>query len=452
MADTPPTPLPPLEYKSPLERLLEHDVIAAFLLVLSGAAALVCANSPLAEPYHHFIHLEFGLDIGGIIVAKSLHYWVNDGLMCIFFFVVGLEIKREILVGELASLRRAILPIVAAIGGMAVPALVYVLLTRGTPGAVGWGIPMATDIAFAAGCLALLGKRIPTALSAFLIALAIVDDLGAVLVIALFYTGGIHVFPLVSGLVLIAVSFLLSRLGVRKTFPYVIIGILLWLAFLASGIHATVAGVLLAFTIPANARYETPLFASRMQALLARFQSAEDHKNPLLVNERQQSLIDSMLTECHHVEAPLQRIEEGLHPIALFVVMPIFAFFNAGIHFETGSFAELLFQPVTLGVFFGLIVGKQAGVMLCSWLAVKAGWASLPKGVTWYQVYGLSWLAAIGFTMGLFIDELAFPAGAGPEQAAYLAQGKLGIFIASVTAGIVGLLILRVASPSDETA
>ncbi len=443
MSDNTNTDLPRLEHKSPLEHLLEHEVIAAFLLLFSGVAAIVCANSGLAEWYHHFKEFEFGLDIGGLIVAKSLHHWVNDGLMCIFFFVVGLEIKREVLVGELASPRRALLPIVAAIGGMAVPALVYWVFTRGTEGAAGWGIPMATDIAFAAGCLALLGKRIPTALGAFLIALAIVDDLGAVLVIALFYTGGIHVFPLVAGIVLIAVSFLISRLGVRHTFPYAVIGVLLWLAFLESGIHATVAGVLLAFTIPPNARYETPLFARRIKELIGRFQEAEDHKDPLMVNERQQSLIRSMTKECQYVEAPLQRIEEGLHPIALFVVMPVFAFFNAGIHLELDGLGAMVFQPVTVGVFFGLILGKQVGIMLCSWLAVKAGWASLPEGIRWRQVYGLSWLAAIGFTMGLFIDELAFTADAGTQHAEYLAQGKLGILLASVTAGVVGLLILR---------
>lgn len=443
--------LPPLEQISPVAQFLKQDAVAAGILLLSAVSALILANSPLREWYHDLWHVELGFAVAHFELSQSLHHWVNDGLMSIFFFLVGLEIKRELLVGELASVRKALLPGAAAIGGMVFPSLIYAFCNMGEPTVRGWGIPMATDIAFAAGCMALVKTRVPPALPVFLIALAIVDDLGSVLAIALFYTDQLAMRPLFFGGFLVLVSFGLSRLGVRYTFPYVVLGCVVWLAFLKSGVHATIAGVLLAFSIPPDARYETPHFSGRLSTLLYRFTEAEDYRNALLVNARQQSLIRSIIRECHHVEAPLQRIEHALHPFCVFFVMPVFAFANSGVTLDFGSLSQDIVSPVAVGVILGLIAGKQAGIMLCSWLAVKLKLADLPQDVRWAHVYGLSWLAGIGFTMALFINELAFPQG-GPgyaasgvaqESAHYVAQAKLGIFLASVITGVGGVLLLR---------
>ncbi|MCC6798034.1 MAG: Na+/H+ antiporter NhaA [Candidatus Hydrogenedentes bacterium] len=442
--------LPELEPHSPFTSILKRDAFAAALLLASALAALIIANSRAAEWYHHLWHVKFGFALGHYELKQSLHIWINDGLMAIFFFVVGLEIKRELLVGELASFRKALLPAVAALGGMVCPALIYAIINWGTDSIGGWGIPMATDIAFATGCLALLGTRVHPALGVFLVALAIVDDLGAVLVIAIFYTQQIAVQPLVVGGVLVALSFGLNVFGVRHVWPYALIGVVVWWAFLQSGVHATIAGVLLAFTVPARARYETPHFSGRMGALLKKFTEAEDHVNPYQVNEQQQELIRFMQREHVLVEPPLQRLEHILHPVCVVLILPLFAFSNSGITIDFSSIGSLLLERVTLGVFFGLILGKQIGVTLCSWIAVKLGWAELPEGMTWRHVYGLSWLAGIGFTMALFISELAFKSGDPELMQRYLAESKIGVFIASFTAGIVGLLVLRFAAPPSK--
>ncbi len=441
-------PLPDLEQVSPLAQFLKQDAVAACLLLFSALAALIVANSPAHGWYEDLWHTHLGLNFGDWKLDQSFHHWINDGLMAIFFFMVGLEIKRELLVGELASFRKALLPAMAAAGGMIFPALIYVVFNFGTPAVKGWGIPMATDIAFATGCLALLGKRVPAAIGAFLVALAIVDDIGSVLVIAVFYTEKLAVRPLLVGAFLILLSYGMSRMGIRRTFPYVIVGVIIWFEFLQSGVHATIAGVLLAFTIPADARYETPHFFGRMTTLLYRFTDAEDYKNPLLVNARQQSLISSILKECHHVEAPLQRIEHLLHPFSVFVIMPIFAFANSGVAIDFSGLGRTLIEPVTLGALVGLMLGKQLGVMVFSFAAVKLRWAELPHGISWSHVYGVAWLAGIGFTMALFIDELAFKAGgvAGEDpamMARHLADAKVGIFLASFLSGVGGYCILR---------
>jgi NhaA family Na+:H+ antiporter len=427
---------------------LKQDAVAACILMAAAAAALILANTPGREWYDALWKVDFGVELGPFGVRQSLHHWINDGLMAIFFFTVGLEIKREVLVGELASFRKALLPAVAALGGMIFPALIYAALNADKVTSHGWGIPMATDIAFATGALALLGGRVPPTLSVFLVALAIVDDLGSVVVIAVFYTESIAIRPLFVGAGLILVSFGLNRLGVRYTVPYVIIGAIVWWEFLQSGVHATIAGVLLAFTIPPNARYETPYFAGRMKELLLRFTRAEDYVNPLLVNARQQSLIRAILKECHHVEAPLQRIEHALHPLCVFLILPVFAFSNCGVALDLFSIGHVLTQPVALGVYLGLVLGKQIGVTLCSWVAVRMRWADLPKDVTWAHVYGLSWLAGIGFTMSLFVSELAFSGRAHGSRVldtglGHLDEAKIAIFSASITAGIAGYAFLR---------
>lgn len=456
---------PPLEQLSTLHKLLHHGAMSAIFLLLAAAAALFLANSalefrgrPLHEWYAEIWHLNLGFYVHGLTFSKSLHHLINDGLMSVFFFLVGLEIKRELLVGELASLRKALLPIIAAIGGMICPALIYSAINWSGDGLPGWGIPMATDIAFAAGVLGLLSKRVPAGLSVFLIALAIVDDLGSVTVIALFYTESIAARPLLIGLGVIFLSLVLARLGVRNAFVFVVLAGIIWVEFFMSGVHATIAGVLFAFTIPADARYETPLFINRVQELLRRFDVAEDHVNPLLVNSQQQRIVRAIEAECVHVEAPLQRIEHKLHPFTAFLIMPIFAFANSGVHLDFSRIAELYFQPVSLGVIFGLIVGKQLGIVGACWLAVKAGIAELPEGVRWLQLWGVTWLAGIGFTMSLFIAGLAFPldhhGGTGAAETAahvadMLAGAKLGILTASIVAGAVGTAILLYASKAN---
>ncbi len=435
---------PPLEYSSPLASFFKQDAVAAGLLLGSALAALVIANSQWGDEYHHFLESYVTIGFGEHSSKITLHHLINDGLMAIFFFLVGLEIKREILVGELATVRKALLPAIAAVGGMVVPALMYTAFNYGRETSIGWGIPMATDIAFAMGVMALLGKKVPPSLGVFLVALAIVDDLGAVLIIALFYSDGLDVVPLWTGAGLIAVSYGMSRLGVRSAIPYVVLFIIVWLAFLQSGVHATIAGVLLAFTIPPDARYETPHFFGRMSVLLYRFSDSEDYKDPLMVNARQQQIVRSILTECHHVEAPLQRIEHSLHPFSVFVIMPIFAFANAGTHIEFGEVGHLLTERVALGVMAGLLVGKVGGVWLATYLSVKLKITEMPTDANWGHVAGVGLLAGIGFTMSLFINELAFKGL--PDSDPYVTEAKLGVFLASIVAGVAGSIVLRMSS------
>lgn len=460
---------PPLDQLSTLHRITHHGAMAAVVLLIAAVAAFYLANSSLvirglqlSQWYENFWHIKVGMVVNGRVVSKSLHHLINDGLMAIFFFFVGLEIKRELLVGELASFRKALLPIVAAIGGMVCPAVIYSLINRGGEAAGGWGIPMATDIAFAAGVLGLLSKRVPSGLAVFLIALAIVDDLGSVCVIALFYTETIAMRPLIVGIAMIGLSFLLAKIGVRNALVFFLMAGVIWIEFFHSGVHATIAGVLYAFTVPADARYETPLFINRINELLHRFRTAEDHVNPLLVNSRQQRMVRAIEAECIHVEAPLQRMEHKLHPVCAFIIMPLFAFANSGVHLDFNHIGEVFNQPVTYGVILGLLVGKQIGLMVACWITVKAGLTELPKGVRWIQIYGVTWLAGIGFTMSLFISSLAFPLGGhtghggATEGASHmltlLSGAKIGTLSASIIAGIVGTAILFFTATKETTA
>jgi NhaA family Na+:H+ antiporter len=375
----------------PLQDFFRTEAIGGILLLVASVAAMICANTGLAPLYHRLWEIPLRVDLGGVVVDKTLHHWVNDGLMAIFFFVVGLEIKREVTAGELAAPKKAVLPIAAAVGGMLIPASLYAVINDGGEGMPGWGIPMATDIAFALGVLALVGKRAPAGLLVFLTALAIVDDLGAVLVIALFYGGRIVLEPLLFGGAVVITSLTLNGIGVRAPLIYSLLGVALWTAFLKSGVHATVAGVLLAFTIPTSTEPE---------------------------------------------ESPLQRIEQKLHPWVVYLIMPLFAFANAGVDLSAQALIEAVEQPITLGIAIGLVLGKQLGVMLASWIPVRLGWAELPAGVSWKQLYGVSWLAGIGFTMSLFITNLAF---ADPRL---VEQAKTGILLASLIAGAVGYWLL----------
>ncbi|GIV98128.1 MAG: Na(+)/H(+) antiporter NhaA [Herpetosiphonaceae bacterium] len=422
---------------------VELEAAGGVLLLASTVVALLWANSPWVSSYVNLWQTTMTLQVGAFEISKPLLLWINDGLMAIFFFVVGLEIKREVLIGELATPRQAVLPIAGAIGGMLVPAALYMLINLGGPGATGWAIPMATDIAFALGVLALLGNRVPLSLKIFLTALAIVDDLGAVMVIALFYTAEIAWSYLAMGMGFLLILLLVNRLGVRSLLIYAVLGVGLWVVFLKSGVHATVAGVLLALTIPARARINPHAFVERSRTVLEDFERSTDPDESVLTNEPQQAAIQELEEMCTDVESPLQRLEHALHPWTAFFIMPVFALANAGVAFEA-NLVEALTQPVTLGIILGLSIGKPLGITLLSWLAVRSGLAVKPEDVSWLQLHGAGWICGIGFTMALFIATLAF--GATP----LLAEAKIGILFASLIAGIVGWILLSRGQPGPE--
>jgi NhaA family Na+:H+ antiporter len=421
----------------PFQRFMAVEASGGIVLLACTAIALIWANSPWAENYHDLWHTYLTVTLGEWQIKLSLAHWVNDALMAIFFFVVGLEIKRELLVGELASLRRAALPIVAAVGGMLVPAAVYAAFNAGGEGAAGWGVPVATDIAFALGVMALLGRRVPLGLKVFLTALAIVDDIGAVLVIAVFYTAE------VSGQALMAAGFffvgmiVLNVLGVRRPIVYLVAGILLWMAVFASGIHATIAGVLAAFAIPAKVRLREESFSRKARSVLEDFEHADEQGGPIVTNARRQAAIHSLEKACEHVQPPLLRLEHMLVPWVAFLIMPIFALANAGVQLG-GDAIDAVTGRTALGVALGLLLGKLAGVTAFTWLAVKTGVATLPAGVTWRHILGAALLAGVGFTMSLFIANLAF------ETEELLTQAKIGILCGSLIAGISGFIVLRI--------
>ena len=433
---------PPVErIVRPFQDFAHKQSSGGILLIAATVIALVWANSPWAGSYAALWHTKLTVGIGDLSLSKDLTHWINDGLMAVFFFVVGLEIKREVLVGELSSVRNAALPVAAAVGGALVPALIYAAINAGTEGAAGWGIPMATDIAFALGVLALLGERAPVGLKVFLTALAIVDDIVAVLVIALFYTSEISWGALGVGAVFLAALIVANLIGVGRTLVYAVLGVGLWLCFLLSGVHATIAGVLLALTVPAISFINPGAFLERSRYVLDRFEQAGQKGENVLANEERQAALHALNRAAYKLEPPLHELEHALHPWVVFAIMPVFALANAGVQLG-GGMADALTSPVSLGIVAGLVVGKQLGITLFAWLAVKSGASELPAGIGWRQVYGASWLAGIGFTMSLFISDLAFPDGSLVETA------KLGILAASVIAGVVGWTILRGANSS----
>jgi NhaA family Na+:H+ antiporter len=407
------------------------------VLLVCTAVALVWANSRWAASYHHLWELEIGLDAGPFAFRSTLHHFINDGLMVVFFFLVGLEIKREGLIGELASLQRAALPAAAALGGMIVPAAIYAALNLGGPGAAGWGIPMATDIAFALGVLALLGDRVPAGLKVFLAALAIVDDIGAVLVIAVFYTDRVDWVALGLAGFLLLLAAAANRAGVRQPWAYSLIGLALWGAVLASGVHATIAGVLLAMTIPSRTRINEDEFLRGARRSVDAFERACGPETNVLTNQEQQEALLTLETLCEQSQAPLQRTERKLHGIVAFGIMPLFALANAGVPLTGGESGAALSSPVTLGVLLGLVIGKPLGITLFSWAAVRSGLAALPGGVTWRLIHGTAWLGGIGFTMSLFVAGLAFAGAPG-----LLTEAKLGVLMASLAAGLAGAFLL----------
>jgi NhaA family Na+:H+ antiporter len=419
-------------------RFFRSEASGSVLLLAATVLALVWANSPWANAYQSLLHAEAGASWAGVPHTLSLQHWVNDGLMVLFFFVVGLEIKRELVIGQLSSLRGALLPVAAALGGMLVPAGLYLLLNHGGPGARGWGVPMATDIAFALGVLALLGPRVPVGLKVFLTALAIADDLGAVLVIALFYTQELDLSALGLAGALLAVAFLMSRLGVRRLAVYLPVVVGVWLATRASGVHATVAGILVAMAVPVRGRLEPGRFLEIARDRLSELESAGLTRDSPVRDRRQLETVVDLRDAADRFMPPGLAFEHALHPVTAWFVLPLFALFNAGVALD-GGLSATLSSPVSLGILLGLFLGKQLGVWLACWLAVKTGRAELPAGVTFSHIWGASVLAGIGFTMSIFVAGLAFP------DEALLGAAKLGILVASTLAGVAGYLALRIA-------
>jgi Na+:H+ antiporter, NhaA family len=418
------------------QRFFRTETAGGSVLLLFGTAALVLANSPLAEAYERLWQIRLTFGITEHSLSLTLHQWINDGLMAVFFLLVGLEIKRELIVGELASVRKAALPIAGAIGGMIVPATAYWMCNMSGLNARGWGIPMATDIAFALGALALIAPNAPAGARVFLAALAIVDDMGAVLIIAIFYSHALAWSALVAAALIVAVLIGLNAMGVRRLWPYLLAGIALWYFVHESGVHATVAGVALAFTIPTNTKIKATEFSRKARDLLDRFDRTESGDFLVLTSKGQQEALFGIEHASKAVTAPILRLEHALHNFSAFVVMPLFAFANAGVRIG----GPLEHAEVTVGVFLGLVIGKPLGIIAAALGAVKSGIGQLPGGVGWTSLLGYACLAGIGFTMSLFIAMLAFDES-GPLNAA-----KSGILAGSLLAGIAGAIVLRIAA------
>lgn len=405
---------------SPIQRFWDSEARGGLILFGFAVAAFILANSPASSWYFDLKKMLISLNVGGWSLEKTLASWVKDFLMAFFFLLVGLEIKREIVMGELSNPRQAALTIVAALGGMIVPALIYTALNAGGPGQPGWGVPMATDIAFAIGVLSLLGKRVPLGLKVFLTAFAIVDDLGAVLVIAFFYTSGLNLPALLISLGFFALALLAGRLKVTRLSIYLLIGAFMWYFMLESGVSPTVAAVLLALAVPVTRRISLPELQSQLDEAA--------RKDPEMLEAAMERLEKTLV----RAQSPLHRLEHALHPWSTYLIMPVFAFFNAGV---TLSGAGL--GAVGMGAFLGLLLGKPLGILLVCWLAVRLGIAVLPAGVNWPMILGAGFLGGIGFTMSLFVAALGFA-----DAPALLDQAKLGVLASSVVAAIIGLLVV----------
>lgn len=418
----------------PFQQFLQLETSSGVLLLICTAIALVWANSSYGDLYRQILDTPITVGVGKWLSRQSVLFWINDGLMAVFFFVVGLEIKREVIGGELADKKKAALPIIAAFGGMVAPACIYASLNWGTADIHGWGVPVATDIAFAIGVLTILGARAPIALKVFLTALAIADDIGAVVVIALFYGHGFVPAALALGLGVLALSWVLGRMGLRSPMAFALLGIGVWAAFLQSGVHATVAGVLLALTVPATTELDGDQFRARVEAAMDDFAQLPRDGVPTLAAE-QQAAISALESACESVQTPLQRLERMLHPWVSYAIMPVFALANAGVHIA--GIGKLEHIGVPLGVILGLVIGKPLGITTASWLAVRFRLAEKPSDVTWRQMLGAGVLGGIGFTMALFIAGLSY------RHPATLAVAKASILIASLVAGVIGYALLR---------
>lgn len=425
----------------PVRLFMGQEKSGGIVLAISVLLAMVLANTALGASYHDFFQQTFGfLWNGDSYFNFTLHHWINDGLMSVFFFLVGLELKREFIAGELSDLRNTVLPIGAAVGGMLIPAAIYLLFNAGTEEAVGWAIPMATDIAFALGVVSLLGSRVPSSVKVFLTTLAIVDDLGAVIVIALFYTSEISMFNVLLGLGFLLLMFIGNKLGVKNLLFYALLGIAgVWVCFLLSGVHATIAAVLAAMTIPADSEIDENTFLHRVRKLTRRFDKAES--NDFRTLEKEQVEILSRIQKHTSIAIPpLQLAEHHLNPIVTFIVLPVFAFANAGVNLVDIDWSAVFATNITIGVALGLLVGKPLGVVGVSWLLSKLGFAKTPADMSKRQLLGLGFLASIGFTMSMFVSTLAF------QTEMMLTQAKIGIFLASILGGLIGYKLLKSSS------
>lgn len=419
---------------------ISKETISGIILVFAAILAIIWANSPWAESYHYVWHeLKVEFAIGNWFdLDASLNHWINDGLMAIFFFTVGLEIKREVMEGELSSLKKASMPIMAALGGMIFPALIYVIFNYDNPQNIdGWGIPMATDIGFTLGVLSLLGKRVSINLKIFLTALAIADDLGAIMVIAIFYTdpASIDFNQLWVALTFIGVLVAANKFGIRSGTFYGVVGLFgVWIAFIYSGIHATFAGVLIAMTVPARSKISESEFLELAKGYRDVF--AEKFKSGKLLTSQQTHAIANMEKALEQVQTPLQKLEHAIHPFVAFLILPLFALSNAGVHIS-GSIVDMIIDPVSVGVIAGLVLGKFIGISLLSRLVVKLKIATLPENVAWPEIYGAAMLAGIGFTMSIFISDLAF------DDIVLIEKAKVGVMIASVLSALIGVFMLK---------
>jgi NhaA family Na+:H+ antiporter len=429
------------------QRFFRSEASGAIVLVFATAIALAWANSPWSATYFDLQHTYIGVSWGDAAFKLSLQHWINDGLMVLFFFVVGLEIKREILVGHISSFRLASVPVAAALGGMVVPAAVFLAFNANTEAARGWGVPMATDIAFALGILALLGSRVPTSLKVFLTAVAIADDIGAVFVIAIFYTENVNLVALGVAVALFVLLVAANRAHLRTPLLYILLGLGVWAGVFASGVHATVAGILVAFAVPIRARIEPREFFERMRRAgrdMEEVKEDEVSRVSMLLEPAQMEWLDDLQHTIGSMIPSGIALEHALHRVVSFIILPLFALFNAGVVLDKERLG-LLDDPVTLGVILGLVLGKQVGITLFTWLVVKSGRGSRPEGVTWPMIYGVSCLAGVGFTMSLFISELAF-------KGILVDEAKIGIIAGSLIAGVWGYLVLRRAIGKEPTA
>jgi NhaA family Na+:H+ antiporter len=431
-------------FRGYFEWFVHSEVTGSILLLACTLIALVWANSPWTDSYVELLHTYVGVSWGEASFKLSLHHWINDGLMVVFFFVVGLEIKRELVVGELSSFNKAALPVAAAVGGMVLPAALFFVMNSGGDGARGWGIPMATDIAFALGVLAIFGTRAPLGLKVFLTALAIADDLGAVAVIAIFYTDKINVLSLVIAAIFLALMFVAIRARLRKGILYLLI-IGVWLAVFSSGVHATVAGILMAMVVPIRPRVNPHRFIDETEERLERIKKMELSEHSLISDREQLDIVEGIHSRAEDTLPAGLVLEHYLHPVQVWLILPLFALANAGVAIG-GDLMAVLVNPLALGIVVGLVVGKPVGIGLLSWLAVKSGRGALPEGVSWAQVFGAGCLAGIGFTMSLFITDLAF------DNEALIAIAKIGILAASLTSGVLGYIVLSRSLPKASNA
>ncbi len=422
----------------PAQEFLARETAGGFAILAAAVVAFVWANSPWSEQYFDLWHSKVTLETGLLTLHEDLGHLVNDGLMAIFFFMIGLETKRELLHGELAGFRKAALPVSAAIGGLVLPALIFTVFNAGGDGARGWGIPMATDIAFAVAVLALLGKRAPFPLKVFLLALAVADDLGAIAVIAVFYSDGISVEALMYAGLVLAVILVVRQFDVRRLDIYTLLGVLFWVAVLESGIHATIAGVVLAFLTPSRPRQDVEKFRSEADRFLGAFDRNRGD------SDAEQVVLHEFEAAVRRSEAPLERLEHLIHPWVVFAIVPIFALANAGVEVTSAAFEGAIQSPVTYGVMLGLVLGKPIGIFLATWIAVRTGLAALPNGVSYAHILGVGMIAGLGFTVSLFVTDLAF------DDALLIDEAKLGILAGSILAGVAGLVFLRLAVKPGE--